>query len=150
MSLAISRDGVMGDVVEETRIREVWARLSEAWSSADPRGVAAAWDVDSDHRRVGAPPRPECRGRDELERSLAAAFFRRRQSGERSLSCRIGSIRFVRPDVAIVDGVLYVTAPGTSKPMLTEPLTAVMAKRGDDWFIAASRVGAPQAVNGRR
>lgn len=139
---------MMGEV-DEVRIREVWDRLAQAWSAADPHGVAAAWDVDSDHRRVGAPPRPDCRGREELERSLTAAFSRRRRPGERSLSCRIGSIRFVRADVAIVDGLLQVSTPGTRTPVLSEPLTAVMTKRGEDWLIAASRVTAPQPVNGR-
>lgn len=134
---------------EEARIREVWERLARAWSAADVRGVVGAWDVDSDHRRIGADGRPGHAGRDQLERSLVAAFSRRRKPGERSLSCRIGSVRFLRADVAIVDGLLQVSAPGTAKPAFNEPLTAVMTKRGDNWVIAASRVTAPQPVSDR-
>jgi uncharacterized protein (TIGR02246 family) len=133
---------------EEDRIRDVWERLAQAWSAADPRAVAAAWDLDSDHRQIGSAPRPDRRGREELERSLSAAFARRARKGERQLSCRIGSIRFVRSDVAIVDGTLQVTTPGTTRQALTEPLTAVMTKSGDQWLIAASRVTAP-FVTGR-
>jgi uncharacterized protein (TIGR02246 family) len=135
-------------VFEENRIRDVWERLARAWSAADPRAVAAAWDLDSDHRQIGSAARPDRLGRDELERSLSAAFSRRARKGERQLSCRIGSIRFVRSDVAIVDGLLQVTAPGTSRPSLNEPVTAVMTKQGDEWLIAASRVTAP-FVTGR-
>lgn len=129
--------------LEEERIRDVWQRLAQAWSAADPHAVAAAWDLDSDHRQIGAAPRPDRRGREELERSLGAAFARRARKGERQLSCRIGSIRFLRSDVAIVDGMLRVTSPGSARPALSEPVTAVMTKQGDQWLIAASRVTAP-------
>jgi uncharacterized protein (TIGR02246 family) len=131
---------------EEKRIRDVWERLARAWSAADPHGVAGAWDDDADHRRIGAAPRPDARGRRELERSLATAFLRR-GGRRRQLSCRISSVRFIRDDVAIVDGVLYVSASGTARPALTEPLTAVMTKRDGEWLIAASRVTAPQVVD---
>ncbi len=134
---------------EEARIRDVWDKLARAWSSADLRGVVSAWDVDSDHRRIGTPARPDSLGREHLERSLSAAFSRRQHAGRRLLSCRIGSVRFLRADVAIVDGTLQVTAPGTAKPALTEPVTAVMTKRGEDWVIAASRVTAPHRANAR-
>jgi ketosteroid isomerase-like protein len=45
--------------------------------------------------------------------------------------------------VAIVDGMLQVTSPGSAGPALSEPVTAVMTKQGDQWLIAASRVTAP-------
>jgi uncharacterized protein (TIGR02246 family) len=139
---------MMSSTSDEQRIRDVWARFERAWSAADPRATAAVWDVESDHRRLAPGPGGERRGRAEVERALAEAFTKRTPGAARSMRCPILSVRFVRPDVAIVDGTLQVTAP-TGMPdriAVGEPFTAVMTKQGEEWLIAASRVGRASPV----
>jgi ketosteroid isomerase-like protein len=105
------------------------------------------WSVESDHRRL-VRSAPACEGRAAMQRALADAFARR-AGRRRTMICRVDSVRFVRPDVAIVDGTIEVREPaGAAEPGrgIAEPFTSVMTKTERDWSIAASRVGATEAV----
>ncbi len=128
---------------EEQRIVDVWRRLACAWSDADPVAAAALWEEDCDYKQLGARRNPGHFGRAGLERALADAFARRARRGDRTLECPLSAVRFIRDDVAIVDGMLQVTAPGSTRIALCQPVTAVMIKHGGDWLIAASRASAP-------
>ncbi len=129
------------------QIRGAWERLAQAWSAADPASSAAMWSVESDHRRL-VRSAPTCRGRADVQRALADAFARR-AGQRRTMVCRVDSVRFVRPDVAIVDGTIEVREPSDARqPVrgIAEPFTSVMTKAERDWSIAASRVGAIEPV----
>lgn len=121
----------------------MWLRLATAWTAGDPAGAAALWAVDCDYKRLGTGSETVRRGRAELQRALAHAFARRRGAGKRAMHCRISAVKFIRPDIALVDGVLEVTFPGSSHIAIRQPHAAVMTKQGDMWLIASSRASDP-------
>ena len=126
---------------DERNIRRAWQQLAAAWSAADSKSLASAWCADSDHKRL-VPSLPAWRGRAEVERGLAEALAHRGSAGRCEMTCNLESVRFLRPDVAIVDGTLEVRqAGGRADGGVTEPFTSVMTKSGPDWTIAASRIG---------
>jgi hypothetical protein len=55
-----------------------------------------------------------------------------------------GSIRFITPDVAIVDGASSIRGAVTLAPSV--PLLFVMKREGKEWRIGAIRAGAPAQV----
>jgi uncharacterized protein (TIGR02246 family) len=128
---------------EEERVRDVWRRLAAEWSAGDPAAAAALWAIDCDYKRLDTGDETLRSGRAELERALAEAFTRRRRAGARAMHCGISAVRFLRPDVAVVDGVLQVTFPGSSRIAARQPLAAVMTKQGDAWLIASWRGSTP-------
>lgn len=129
---------------DETAIFQTWLRLTEAWGKGDAERVASLFDADCDHRLLtaGGPVR---RGRAQLERTFSQAFARRASAEGRRLRVTFTSIRFIKPDVAIVDGTMLF-GPGAGQngrhlPGGTEPFTAVMRQADNGWLIAACRVG---------
>lgn len=125
-------------------IQQAWERLARAWSEADPAASASIWAVESDHRRL-IPSLPAWSGREALEKALTDAFARRAGRTHSVMTCRLESVRFVRPDVAVVDGTIEVReadGPPHGTRRIAEPFTSVMTKTGHEWLIAASRVGA--------
>ena len=132
---------------EEAAIASTWSRFSRAWQRGDVGEAAAAFDSDGDHRLL-TPSGRVLKGRDELTHAFSQAFAQRHGAGGRSLRCTLASVRFLQPDVAIVDGTLAfgpgIDPPGRPLPPCEEPFTAVMHRQDQVWFIAACRAGALQ------
>lgn len=128
---------------EEERVRDVWLRLAAAWSAGDPAAAAALWAVDCDYKQLGTDHEIVRAGRAELERALAQAFTRRRSLGARQMHCCISAVKFLRPDIALVDGILDVTFPGSPRIAIRQSVAAVMTKQGETWQIASSRASKP-------
>lgn len=129
---------------DETAIFQTWLRLTEAWGKGDAEQVASLFDDDCDHRLLTASG-PVRRGRAQLERTFSSAFSRRAAAQGRRLRVTFTSIRFIKPDVAIVDGTMLFGAGaalnGMRLPEGYEPFTAVMRQADNGWLIAACRVG---------
>jgi uncharacterized protein (TIGR02246 family) len=129
---------------DETAIFQTWLRLSEAWGRGDVERLASLFDADCDHRLLIADG-PVRRGRAQLEQTFSRAFARRASAEGRRLHVACTSIRFIKPDVAIVDGTMLfgagIASHGRRLPGGTEPFTAVMCRAEDGWLIAACRVG---------
>ena len=132
---------------EEDAIRRTWSRFSNAWQRGDVREVAAVFDPDGDHRMLAGGGRV-VQGRPELERAFARAFSHRSGNCRRTLECALTSVRFLQPDLAIVDGTLTfgprVQVDGRPLPAGDEPFTAVMRRQEEGWSIAACRAGSLQ------
>ena len=94
-----------GTPADEEAIRRASGRYIEAWNRGDAKGIAQLFT--SDARRVG--PVRETNGRSQIEQLLAFILARNRGS---KLEGEISSIRFLAPDVAIVQGT-YKISGGT-------------------------------------
>ena len=133
---------------DEDAIKHTWSRFSNAWQRGDAREVTAVFDPDGDHRMLAGGGRV-VQGRPELERAFTRAFAQRAGNCRRTLQCALTSVRFLEPDLAIVDGTLTfgprTQADGQALPAGEEPFTAVMRRRQDEgWSIAACRAGSLQ------
>ena len=125
---------------EEALIRKVIDAEEDAWNRGDAKAFAARFQEDGAFTDVfGAVSR----SRAELEKRQAE-FFASLFKGSR-LALKVRKVRFLRPDVAIVEidtevsgfrklpPVVYVD---TEKVLRTR-LQQVMAKSGTDWMVAA-------------
>lgn len=132
---------------DEDAIKHTWSRFSNAWQRGDVREVTAVFDPDGDHRMLAGGGRV-VQGRPELERAFARAFAHRSRTSQRTLQCALTSVRFLQPDLAIVDGTLTFgprqQVDGQPLPAGEEPFTAVMRRQDEGWSIAACRAGSLQ------
>ena len=134
-------------LTDEDAIKHTWSRFSNAWQRGDVREVTAVFDPDGDHRMLAGGGRV-VQGRTELARAFARAFAHRPGTCQRTLECALTSVRFLQPDLAIVDGTLTFgpreQADGHLLPAGEEPFTAVMRRQLEGWSIAACRAGSLQ------
>ena len=125
---------------EEARIRKVVDAEEDAWNRGDAKAFAARFQEDGAFTDVfGAVSRT----RAELEKRQVE-FFTSLFKGSR-LALKVRRVRFLRPDVAIVEidtevsgfrklpPVVYVDA----EKVLRTRLQQVMAKTGTNWMVAA-------------
>ena len=117
---------------DEAAVRTVVTKYVAARESRDPRAVAALFTADADQYTTGGQWR---RGRDQVVPGTAESS--RQNPGVRSI--RVESVRFVTPDVAIVDGPYEIT--GSDVRRWT---TIVLEREPDGWRIAAIRNMAPR------
>jgi len=125
---------------EEARIRKVVDAEEDAWNRGDAKAFAARFQEDGAFTDVfGAVSHT----RAELEKRQVE-FFTSLFKGSR-LALKVRKVRFLRPDVAIVEidtevsgfrklpPVVYVDA----EKVLRTRLQQVMAKTGTNWMVAA-------------
>ncbi|HEX7616182.1 MAG TPA: SgcJ/EcaC family oxidoreductase [Thermoanaerobaculia bacterium] len=127
-------------VAEEASIRKVIDAEEDAWNRGDAKAFAARFQEEGSYTDVfGAVSH----NRAELEKRQVE-FFTSLFKGSR-LALKVRKVRFLRPDVAVVEidtevsgfrklpPVVYVDA----EKVLRTRLQQVMAKTGTDWMIAA-------------
>lgn len=116
---------------DEAAVRDVIARYMAARDARDPAAVEALFTSDADQLTTSGEWR---RGRDQIRSGTADSS--RRNPGERRIS--IDTVRFVTPDVAIVDGPYAITAAGaaSARRMWT---TIVLVRTAGGWRISAIR-----------
>ena len=117
--------------VDEAAIRALFAANEAATNRRDAAGVVATYAQDADLWLVG---RPRIRGLDEIRRNEEEFYS---TPGFRGWDSSVDSIRFVSADAALVEGTA-VTKLDTGE--VQEVFTLVVARRDDEWRIAAAIV----------
>lgn len=118
---------------DEAAVRDVVRRYTQARESNDPKAIGALFTADADQYTSAGEWR---RGLDPLVKGMLETSAR--NPGIRAIE--IAAVRFITPDVAIVDGG-YKT--GTDARQLWT--TLVVKREPGGWRIAAIRNAAPTA-----
>jgi uncharacterized protein (TIGR02246 family) len=116
---------------DEAAVRDIVQRYTRARELSDPKAIAALFTADADQYTSSGEWR---RGVDALVKGMLETS--KRNPGVRAIS--IAAVRFVTPDLAIVDGD-YKT--GTSSQRLWT--TIVVKREAGGWRIAGIRNMAP-------
>src|SRR5262245_31542136 len=89
------------DVKAEDAIRKTIDAYAAAWNSKDAAGITNLYTSDADYTGFGSTM---TRGRANLER-MYFGLFAAEYAGTH-LTIAVSSMRFLKPDVAVVDGTL--------------------------------------------
>jgi len=116
---------------DEAAVRDIVRRYTEARELSDPKAIEALFTADADQYTTSGEWR---RGMSQLVKGMLDTSAR--NPGARAIT--VAAVRFVTPDVAIVDGE-YRT--GTDARLLWTTLT--VKRDGAGWRIAAIRNMAP-------
>lgn len=126
---------------DEQAVRGVVADLIAAWNRHDAVGAAAVMTTDVD---MVAPPGMYAHGRAQIEADSPGMFATVYKDAHESVTT--DRIRFLRPDVALVDGTFAIVGPnfpGDARGLQT----VVLMKEHGRWAVAALRrmipIGAP-------
>ena len=132
---------------DDKDVRALSVQVQDAWNKADPCLLADLFLTDGDY--ISSSGRTE-RGRGEVERAFAqqwAGIYRKTK-----IALTVTAVRFVRPDVAIVDGAFDVSGMkdpgGKALPARSGLSTVVGVKKGDRWYVAALRGMVPSVPEG--
>ena len=135
----------------EDLIRATLQTYATAWNAADAHGIADLYTVDADYTGYGSVM---TRGRSEIETRYASLFTGTFAGTQ--LTVDMSSLRFIKPDVAIVDGSLDLTANAPDgTPQVSKGLfIAIMTQDGDQWRFTTFwskrlQMAAPQAAPAR-
>jgi uncharacterized protein (TIGR02246 family) len=116
---------------EESAPRELWSRFAEFYAANDAEGVASLYAEDSDRF---ANVSEKAVGRAEVMEQYRATLDRRKSAPPTTpYNPTEITIRFLRPDVAILDGV---SSPTETTRVL---FTVIATKEDGRWWIAAGR-----------
>ncbi|SRR5579871_555633 len=131
---------VDGEITDEAAIQQLLNELTDAWNRGDAQAYAARFQADGTFTNVNGTFYV---GREEFDRRHEEAF-RRVYKGS-TITAAIKKLRFIRPDVALVDLDLGMFGwqgqpPGVQKGTdgtLHTCLLMVLVKEGGSWWIAA-------------
>lgn len=116
---------------DEAVLREAVARLAAAWNKGDVDALLAAWTDDAEFITEAGRAH---RGKEAL-RALLKKGLESYKGHKQSI--KITSIRFIRPDVAVEEGVVTLTSPeGVPDAGKYE---AMWLKQGGKWLIVRMR-----------
>jgi uncharacterized protein (TIGR02246 family) len=116
---------------EEQAIRKSAEAYSEAFNKGDLEAVMEHWDADADY--------VDETGKTHKGKAAIASLFKKNQGNLKGhkLKFEIASVRFLRPEVAVEDGIAELTAPdGTLEK---GRYTAVLVKSNGKWRISSAR-----------
>jgi uncharacterized protein (TIGR02246 family) len=119
---------------DEAAVRELVRKYVDARDRIDPAATEALFTKDADQLVSTGEWR---KGRDELVRGAMASS---REEGKRTIT--VETVRFLSPDLAIVDGRYQIAGAVGTRAMWT---TLVMTRTADGWRIAAIRNMLPSA-----
>jgi uncharacterized protein (TIGR02246 family) len=114
----------------EDLIRETLQSYATAWNRADSRAIADLYTSDADYTGFGSLM---TRGRGEIEARYTTLFSGAYAGTEVALD--MSSLRFLKPDVAIVDGTLDLTHHNANGSAQTGKglFIAIMTDDGGQW-----------------
>jgi uncharacterized protein (TIGR02246 family) len=128
---------------DEAGIRQAMQQYTAAFNKGDLDGVMAFWTPDAEFMSEDGKV---VRGRDAIGAQTRRVFAKHKQLSIKLVS---KSIRFVKPDVAVQDGV--VTLSAQDKSAESGPYTAVWIKSDGRWLMNSVRdlpvAGAPPAAS---
>jgi uncharacterized protein (TIGR02246 family) len=115
----------------ETAIRNANAAYVEAMTKGDLDGIMALWADDADYIDEAGKM---IRGKDQI-----AAIFKKSlpEIKGSKIAGRIHSMKFVRPEICLEDGVIEVTSPTGTKE--ASRYAVVWTKTGEKWLISSVR-----------
>lgn len=135
---------IKGSAKDRQAIRKVQNDFAAAWNQADTKAMAGLWAENGD---LINPFGREAKGRKAIEKLFAEE--RSTLAKDTNFAVRVRAVRFLKPDVVVVDCAWEVAgihgADGSELPPLKGLYTAVMSKKQGQWQIAASRPMVPVA-----
>ncbi len=127
---------------DEEAIRGLASEFARAWNAGDPAAMAALWTEDGDFIQ---PAGRKTQGRSEIEKRLAEEYSYFYKGSH--FSSTVDSVRFLKPDVAILDGAWETVGAHTPKggplPPLKGLYTLIVVKKAGRWHVASSRTMIP-------
>ena len=116
---------------DQQAVREASAAYVAALTAGDPDKVVGFWAPDADYIDDAGKL---TRGKDRIADLFRKALPARKGS---KFAGRIESMKFLRPEVCLVDGTLEVTSPTQTKEV--SRYAVVWARSGDRWLISSAR-----------
>ncbi len=118
---------------DEETIREVEARLRDAWNKQDAKEYASFFAEDAELVNIFGSV---FHGREAIQERLTEVFSTVfRNSVQKTF---IRKIRFIRPDVALVDVDHEIAYDGVLSPLHTK-MKCLMTKENGKWVIVAAQ-----------
>jgi uncharacterized protein (TIGR02246 family) len=147
VTTAAGAEAIAGhSTAQETALKELMSNFTGDWHRSDAHALSMFWVADGDFTN---PSGQVMHGRAEIEAFYAAAFAHGYSGSTATAS--IENIRFVRPDVAIIDGTFQIVGAVTADHQPIPPETGrytVLAERvsGKWWIIANREMEPPVSV----
>lgn len=118
---------------DEAALRALWGAFEQAFNAGDAQAVAAHYAPDAD--RIGTDGVRE-QGRAAIAAGYAELLSRRAADPTRAPFRADLAIRWLHPDVALLDGTWAGSRDG--QPVRGQ-FTLAAVRRGDRWLLAAGR-----------
>jgi uncharacterized protein (TIGR02246 family) len=137
-----------GSAADDAAIRKATEQFSPAWAKGDSKSLGALYTMDADYvSSTGLV----AKGRAEIEKAYAAQFAGVYKGT--SLKNDVTNVRFLKPDIAIVNGTFEVTGlhgpDGKEMPSRKGISTSIVVKQNGQWLITALRAWIPPAPPAR-
>jgi uncharacterized protein (TIGR02246 family) len=127
---------------EEARIRRHLERYTAAWNRGDAKALASLYDVEG---AITSASGHTVQGRDALEKGFAEGFAGATKGSR--MTAIVGTIRFLKPDVAVVEGVWELSGlrgpDGKEMPPVKGLSLAVYVNKGREWLLAVGQTMLP-------
>jgi uncharacterized protein (TIGR02246 family) len=127
---------------DEAAIRRNLERYTAAWNKGDAKALASLYDVDG---AITSASGHTVQGRDALEKNFAEGFAGANKGSR--MTAMVGTIRFLKPDVAVVEGVWELSGirgpDGKERPPVKGLSLAVYVNKGRAWLLAAGQTMLP-------
>jgi uncharacterized protein (TIGR02246 family) len=127
---------------EEQAIRAASQAMAKAFTSGDPKAIAAMFTADAEYVDEDSEP---IHGRDALAKAYEGFFAARKQVNAET---KTDKVRFLGTDTAIEEGTFTVTAQG-SRPNSSR-YSALYAREGGRWRIALLKEWSDEETNAAR
>jgi uncharacterized protein (TIGR02246 family) len=131
MAAAAALAGQASATADETAVRNVIVRYTNARDATDPKAIEALFTADADQHTTAGEWR---RGRA----AIVPGTLRSSAQNPGARRITVESVRFLTPDVAIADGP-YVLLDATGAVTRRMWTTIVVVRDGDGWRIGAIR-----------
>lgn len=123
---------------DQMAIGKLIKNFSVLWHNSDAHGLARFWKPDGDFVN---PAGLMLKGRDQIEAFYAEAF--KMGYGGSTVDTTIDQIRFLTPDLALVDGEFIIKGASTSahseRPAEHGYFTVIAEKVSGQWMVASNR-----------
>ena len=148
LTLMVAPAWGQGTPADEAAIRKAMDQFPPAWAKGDAKSLAALYTTDADYvSSTGLM----AKGRAEIEKAYVTQF-----SGVykgTTLKNATTNVRFLTPDIAIINGTFEVTGlrgpDGKEAPPRKGINTSILVKQNGQWLITALRAWVPPAQAGR-
>jgi uncharacterized protein (TIGR02246 family) len=126
-----------GSAADETAIHNLATQFTSAWNSGDAAKAAAVYADDATFVNVRGV---ETRGRAAIEKGMVEDLAGEMKGA--TFAVTMDTIRFVRPDLALVQGTTNITGGGTPPNGLKGHYLLVATKQGGSWKVLAVHTAA--------